>query len=196
MMIMKKILFTALLALSITPSFAQEKNSWGIKGGLNYNSNGDLINEAGGIKKNPKSNTGYHFGFYKKIQVLGFFLRPELVYTETTSDYDGKELSLSKIDLPFNLGSGFIGPTYVFAGPSFQYILDSEFNDVDAQSGLKDISLGANFGIGLKLNKLALDLRYERGLNEKETRFVQQNLSDVNIDLRPSQLILSLFIEL
>jgi hypothetical protein len=195
-MIMKKILFTALLALSIAPSFAQEKNSWGIKGGLNYNSNGDLISEAGGIKESPKSNTGYHFGFYKKIQVLGFFLRPELVYTETTSDYDGQELSLSKIDLPFNLGSGFIGPTYVFAGPSFQYILDSEFNDVDAQSGLKDISLGANFGIGLKLNKLALDLRYERGLNEKETRFVQQNVSDVNIDLRPSQLILSLFIEL
>ena len=193
---MKKILFTALLALSIAPSFAQEKNSWGIKGGLNYNSNGDLINEAGGIKKNPKSNTGYHFGFYKKIQVLGFFLRPELVYTETTSDYNGQELSLSKIDLPFNLGSGFIGPTYIFAGPSFQYILDSEFDGVDAQSGLKDISLGANFGIGLKLNKLALDLRYERGLNEKETRFVQQNLSDVNIDLRPSQLILSLFIEL
>ena len=196
MMIMKKILFTALLALSITLSFAQEKNSWGIKGGLNYNSNGDLISEAGGIPKNPKSNTGYHFGFYKKIQVLGFFLRPELVYTETTSDYDGKELSLSKIDLPFNLGSGFIGPTYVFAGPSFQYILDSEFNGVDAQGGLKDISLGANFCIGLKLNKLALDLRYERGLSEKETRFVQQSVSDVNIDLRPSQLILSLFIEL
>jgi|SaaInl3SG_22_DNA_1037383.scaffolds.fasta_scaffold08597_4 hypothetical protein len=196
MMIMKKILFTALLALSIAPSFAQEKNSWGIKGGLNYNSNGDLISEAGGIKESPKSNTGYHFGFYKKIQVLGFFLRPELIYTETTSDYDGQELSLSKIDLPFNLGSGFIGPTYVFAGPSFQYIIDSEFNGVDAQSGLKDISLGANFGIGLKINKLALDLRYERGLSEKETRFVQQSVSDVNIDLRPSQLILSLFIEL
>ena len=193
---MKKILFTALLALSIAPSFAQEKNSWGIKGGLNYNSNGDLISEAGGIPKNPKSNTGYHFGFYKKIQVLGFFLRPELIYTETTSDYDGQELSLSKIDVPFNLGSGFIGPTYVFAGPSFQYIIDSEFNGVDAQGGLKDISLGANFGIGLKLNKLALDLRYERGLSEKETRFVQQSVSDVNIDLRPSQLILSLFIEL
>ena len=53
------------------------------------------------------------------------------------------------------------------------------------------------FGIGLKLNKLAIDLRYERGLTEKETRFVAQNVSDgVNIDLRPSQLILSLFIEL
>ena len=193
---MKKILLITFLVFSTTLSFAQEKNSWGIKGGLNYNSNGDLLNEVSGIKENPKSNTGFHFGFYKKIQVLGFFLRPELVYTETTSDYDGRELSLSKIDLPFNLGSGFIGPTYVFAGPSFQYILDSEFNGVDAQSGLKDISLGANFGIGLKLNKLALDLRYERGLNEKETRFVQQNVSDVNIDLRPSQLILSLFIEL
>ena len=194
---MKKILIITLLTFSVTLSFAQEKNSWGIKGGLNYNSNGDLLNEVSGIKENPKSNTGYHFGFYKKVQVLGFFLRPELVYTETTSDYNGQELSLSKIDLPFNLGSGFIGPTYVFAGPSFQYILNGEFDGIDAQSGLKDITLGANFGIGLKLNKLALDLRYQRGLNEKETRFVEQNVTDgVNIDLRSSQLILSLFIEL
>jgi hypothetical protein len=193
---MKKILIITFLVFSTTLSLAQEKNSWGIKGGLNYNSNGDLLNEVSGIKENPKSNTGFHFGFYKKIQVLGFFLRPELVYTETTSDYNGKELNLSKIDLPFNLGSGFIGPTYIFAGPSFQYILDGEFNGIDAQSGLKDITLGANFGIGLKINKLALDLRYERGLNEKETRFVEQNVDGINIDLRPSQLILSLLIEL
>ena len=194
---MKKIIFILLLTFSISISFAQEKNSWGIKGGLNYNSNGDLLKEASGIKEDPKSNTGFHFGFYKKVQVLGFFLRPELVYTETTADYNGQELRLSKIDLPFNLGSGFIGPTYIFAGPSFQYILNGEFDGIDAQSGLKNITLGANLGIGLKLNKLALDLRYERGLNEKETRFVQQNVSDgVNIDLRPSQLILSLFIQL
>ena len=194
---MKKIIFILLLTFSISISFAQEKNSWGIKGGLNYNSNGDLLKEASGIKEDPKSNTGFHFGFYKKVQVLGFFLRPELVYTETTADYNGQELRLSKIDLPFNLGSGFIGPTYIFAGPSFQYILNGEFDGIDAQSGLKNITLGANLGIGLKLNKLALDLRYERGLNENETRFVQQNVSDgVNIDLRPSQLILSLFIQL
>ena len=193
---MKNILLITFLIFSTTLSFAQEKNSWGIKGGLNYNSNGDLLNEVSGIKEDPKSNTGFHFGFYKKIQVLGFFLRPEIVYTETTSDYNGQELNLSKIDLPFNLGSGFIGPTYIFAGPSFQYILDGEFDGIDAQSGLKDITLGANFGIGLKINKLALDLRYERGLNEKETRFVEQNVNGINIDLRPSQLILSLFIEL
>ena len=194
---MKKIIFILLLTFSISISFAQEKNSWGIKGGLNYNSNGDLLKEASGIKEDPKSNTGFHFGFYKKVQVLGFFLRPELVYTETTADYNGQELRLSKIDLPFNLGSGFIGSTYIFAGPSFQYILNGEFDGIDAQSGLKNITLGANLGIGLKLNKLALDLRYERGLNENETRFVQQNVSDgVNIDLRPSQLILSLFIQL
>jgi hypothetical protein len=193
---MKKILLITFLVFSTALSFAQEKNSWGIKGGFNYNSNGDLLNEVSGIKEDPKSNTGFHFGFYKKIQVLGFFLRPELVYTETTSDYNGQELNLSKIDLPFNLGSGFIGPTYIFAGPSFQYILDGEFDGIDAQSGLKDITLGANFGIGFKINKLALDLRYERGLNEKETRFVEQNVDGINIDLRPSQLILSLLIEL
>lgn len=194
---MKKIVLTTVLCLVASLSYAQEQNSWGIKGGLNYNSNGELKNEVTDITEDPKSNTGFHFGFYKKMHLLGFFLRPELVYTETTSDYSGQELTISKLDLPFNLGSNFIGPTYIFAGPSFQYILNGEFDGVDAQSGLKDITLGANFGFGVKLKKLALDLRYERGLTAKETRFVRDNVSDgVNIDLRQDQLILSLFIEL
>jgi hypothetical protein len=173
------------------------QSSWGLRGGLNYNSNGEFLSEASEVYKNSKSNAGYHVGLFKKIDLLGFFLRPELVYTSTTSSYNGDDLSMSKIDLPLNLGSGFIGPTYIFAGPSLQYVLSSEFAGVDTASSLKDITVGANIGLGISLNKINIDLRYERGLTEKEMRFLTQKVyKEARIDTRQDQLILSLLLEL
>lgn len=199
---MKTLRFIALfsllfLAFAVNAQRSGQGSNWGLRGGLNYNSNGELLSEASDLPKNAKSNAGFHLGVYKKIDFLGFFLRPELVYTETTSSYNGDDLSLSKIDLPFNLGSGFIGPTYIFAGPSLQYVLSSEFADVATASSLKDISVGANFGVGLSLNKINIDLRYERGLTEKEMRFITQTVyQEARIDSRQDQLILSVLLQL
>lgn len=184
-----------LVTLGVNSIHAQ--SSWGLRGGLNYNSNGDFLSEASEVYKNPKSNAGYHVGLFKKIDLLGFFLRPELVYTSTSSSYNGDDLNISKVDLPLNLGSGFIGPTYIFAGPSLQYVLSSEFAGVDTATSLKDITVGANIGLGLSLNKINIDLRYERGLTEKEMRFLTQKVyKEARIDTRQDQLILSLLLEL
>ena len=191
----KLLLSTLVIFLGIHTMQAQ--SSWGLRGGLNYNSNGEFLSEASEVYKNPKSNAGYHVGFFKKIDLLGFFLRPELVYTSTSSSYNGDDLSMSKIDLALNLGSGFIGPTYIFAGPSLQYVLSSEFAGVSTASSLKDITVGANIGLGVSLNKINIDLRYERGLTEKEMRFLTQKVyKEARIDTRKDQLILSLLIEL
>ena len=191
----KLLLSTLVIFLGIHTMKAQ--SSWGLRGGLNYNSNGEFLSEASEVYKNPKSNAGYHVGLFKKIDLLGFFLRPELVYTSTSSSYNGDDLSMSKIDLPLNLGSGFIGPTYIFAGPSIQYVLSSEFAGVSTASSLKDITVGANIGLGVSLNKINIDLRYERGLTEKEMRFLTQKVyQEARIDTRQDQLILSLLIEL
>ncbi len=191
----KLLLSTLVIFLGIHTMQAQ--SSWGLRGGLNYNSNGEFLSEASEVYKNPKSNAGYHVGLFKKIDLLGFFLRPELVYTSTSSSYNGDDLSMSKIDLPLNLGSGFIGPTYIFAGPSLQYVLSSEFAGVSTASSLKDITVGANIGLGVSLNKINIDLRYERGLTEKEMRFLTQKVyKEARIDTRQDQLILSLLIEL
>ena len=191
----KLLLSTLVIFLGIHTMQAQ--SSWGLRGGLNYNSNGEFLSEASEVYKNPKSNAGYHVGLFKKIDLLGFFLRPELVYTSTSSSYNGDDLSMSKIDLPLNLGSGFIGPTYIFAGPSLQYVLSSEFAGVSTASSLKDITIGANIGLGVSLNKINIDLRYERGLTEKEMRFLTQKVyKEARIDTRQDQLILSLLIEL
>ena len=72
---------------------AQNGTSFGIKGGLNYSGNGDYFESIGDNAKNPERNIGYHIGVFGKIGNK-FYLRPELIYTATKSDYDSNEFSI------------------------------------------------------------------------------------------------------
>ena len=82
----------------------------------------------------------------------------------------------------------------MFAGPSLQYILDTDFGDATVNDIDNDFSVGLNFGIGLNLNRLGIDLRYERGFSDNEATFIDNNnvISLDRLDTRPEQLILSL----
>ena len=97
------------------------------------------------------------------------------------------------------VGLRILGPINVFAGPSFQYILDSDFGNININDIENDFSVGLNFGIGLEINKIGVDLRYERGFNKNEATFIDNNLGGTvssRIDTRPDQLILSLSVKL
>ncbi|NNF18973.1 MAG: PorT family protein [Flavobacteriaceae bacterium] len=195
---MKKTLITMALALCGAATFAQSNNSFGLKGGLNYNGNGDYFDSAEQAYENPGRNVGYHLGIYGKIGE-SFYLRPELVYTSISSDYDDDTFKMSKLDLPVLLGAKLIGPVHVFAGPAFQYILDTDYRGVTINDVENDFTVGVNLGAGLDFGKLGVDLRYERGFSENEATFVNTNITELNgdrIDTRPDQLILSLSLAL
>jgi hypothetical protein len=194
----KLIISTVLVAFFSLAAFAQDGSSFGIKGGLNYNANGDYFESVGANAKHPDRNIGYHLGFFGKIGDRLYF-RPELVYTSTKSDYDNDDFKMKKLDAPMLVGLRVLGPVNVFAGPSFQYILDTDFDDINIKDVENDFTVGLNFGIGLDLNKIGLDLRYERGFNNNEAKFIDNNLGGIDpsrIDTRPDQLILSLSINL
>lgn len=177
---------------------AQNGSSFGIKGGLNYSGNGDYFESIGDNAENPDRNIGYHIGVFGKIGDK-LYLRPELVYTATKSDYDSDELSVKKIDLPVLVGLKVLGPLSIFAGPSFQYILDTEFDGINIDNVENDFSVGLNFGIGVNFNKIGIDLRYERGFSDNEATFINNTIGSntlSRIDTRPDQLILSLSIAL
>lgn len=183
--------------LSITIS-AQNGSSFGLKGGLNYGANGNYFESIDANAKNPERNTGYHIGIFGKIGDNLYF-RPELVYTANKSDYDSKIFSIKKIDVPLLVGLNVLGPLNVFAGPSFQYILDTDFSGINITDIEKEFSVGLNFGIGINFNRIGIDLRYERGFTKNEASFINNNLGqDVlsRIDTRPNQLILSLSVAL
>lgn len=191
----KKTFLLALFLVSISSfTYAQSATGFGIKGGLNYNANGDYFESAEINAKNPDRNVGYHIGLFGKVGNQIYF-KPELVYTSTKSDYDNESFEMQKLDAPLLVGIKVLGPVSVFAGPSFQYILDSDFNGITIDDIENDFSVGLNFGIGLNINKLGIDLRYERGFSENEATFIGNNgvgSIESRIDTRPNQLILSL----
>jgi hypothetical protein len=184
-----------LLVLASTGLMAQKDSGFGLKVGLNYNSNGEYFRDAGNIAEDPSANVGYHIGFWGKIDLGKLYLRPELVYTKTKSDYDGDDFDMSKLDAPILVGTRLIGPLSVFAGPSLQYILDTDLDGIVLNDVENDFTVGLNIGAALSLGNLGIDLRYERGLSNNEADFV--GLSGTGrIDTRPEQLILSLSVKL
>lgn len=189
----KKTFLLALFLVAISSfTYAQSATGFGIKGGLNYNANGDYFESIGSNAKNPDRNVGYHIGLFGKIGNQIYF-KPELVYTSTKSDYDDDSFEMQKIDAPLLVGIKVLGPVSVFAGPSFQYILDSDFDGISINDIENDFSVGLNFGIGLNLNKLGIDVRYERGFSDNEATFLGNNgIGTSRLDTRPDQLILSL----
>lgn len=184
-------LFTILVA---TVSQAQNTNGFGIRGGVNYNANGDYFQSIDANAQSPERNVGYHLGLFGKIGNK-IYLKPEVVYTTTKSDYNNNTFELQKIDAPVLVGFKILGPLSVFAGPSFQYILDSEFEGIIIKDIKDDFSVGFNFGVGFNFKKVGVDLRYERGFSKNEATFINSNIITTpasRLDTRPDQLILSL----
>ncbi len=194
----KLIVSTVLIAFISLAASAQKGSSFGIKGGLNYNANGDYFESISSNAEHPDRNVGFHLGFFGKIGNRVFF-RPEFIYTNTKSEYNNGDFKMQKLDAPMLVGFKVLGPINVFAGPSFQYILDTDFDGININDVEKDLTVGLNFGIGLTLNDVGIDLRYERGFNQNEANFIDNNFgsgASSRIDTRPDQLILSLSVKL
>ncbi len=203
---MKKTLLVAVLALIGSAAIAQSGSGFGIKAGLNYNKNGDLIGSVGDsgqdITEGAEGKAGYHVGFWGKLDFPKIYLRPELVYTKTKSSYDvdgnSQDYDVSKLDLPVLLGFKIVGPLHLFAGPAFQYTLKNDLESVEIEDVENDFTVGLNAGVGVNLGKVGLDVRYERGFSENEANFIGNNITDVSgrVDSRPSQVIFSLSLKL
>jgi len=178
---------------------ANAQSSWGIKAGLNYNTTGKLksfLNETESIiDNNGKGKSGFHVGLYGKLDLGGFYLRPELLYTKTTSEYSlnsgNEDYEISKLDIPVLIGFKLIGPINVFAGPSFQYNLENDFKGISADKIENDFSVGLHLGAGVEIGRFGVDVRYERGFNSNETEFIGDNISSdtYRLDSRPEQLM-------
>src|SRR5690606_14976557 len=145
--------------------------------------------------ESPESVIGYHLGVFAKIGDQLYF-RPELMYSKTESEYTSGNFELQKLDAPLLVGLNIIGPLQVVAGPSLQYIIDSDFENATIGSFKDDFTVGLNLGIGLSFDKIGIDLRYERGFNDNEASVINDNITidSSRLDARADQLILSLSI--
>ena len=195
---MKKFIFLFSLALAISQT-TNAQIHFGIKGGVNYNSN-SIKELTTNNFEGAKSKTGYHAGIWlrAKIPAIGLYIRPELVYTNLENEVLYKSASkttsysFQKIDIPVLIGKKVFGIGNVYVGPSFQYILDSGFNISDISDvKTNDFSVGVQFGGGIELGKLGIDLRWERAFSGIESSLVS-TLGNFNFDTRVNQIIVSL----
>ncbi|MFQ3297617.1 MAG: hypothetical protein ACI9JT_002298 [Polaribacter sp.] len=192
---MKKIFLMMSLAFACSQT-ATAQIDFGVKAGINYNS--ESIKETGqDLFEGAESKTGYHAGIWLrfKLPVVGLYIRPELVYTNLENDVRYKNnvtsYSFQKIDIPVLLGRKIFGIGNVFVGPSFQYILDSDFDIADISNVDADgFTVGLQFGGGIEIGNFGIDVRWERGFNGIESTFLDVSTNaNVTFDTRVNQII-------
>jgi len=204
-------LFLIVLCLSLSAN-AQFLN-WGIKGGVNYNVNGDLRAFDGSTEIGELSSSdeiGYHFGILTEIKLpLFLYIRPELIYTHTESSYDTNgdqsTLKMDKVELPVLLGFRVFNIGRFFLGPNFSYITNTKLSVPDAIDSVSNVSyddfvVSGQVGLGLNFGKIGADIRWETGFSDSEAAFINDNIvpdgedfDTVLVDTSHSQFILSFY---
>ena len=157
-----------LCLLCFTPLFSQL--SFGVKGGVNYDSFGEL-NRTDLSLENFQSDakTGFHIGIFGSLDLLTFYLRPELQFSQSVGQFNGNEtIALNKLEAPVLLGYKILGPLSIFAGPSFQYILKEKGTDISLGDLEENFTVGLQLGTRLKLGRFGLGIRFERGFTDNE----------------------------
>ena len=180
---MKNIL---LIFLILIPNIIFSQLDYGLKFGVNLNnsSNISIISQDFDSNISKKDYDGYNLGGYISLQGLLMDLRGELHYVKIKNSND---LVQDRIEIPITLGYKVLPFLSLFIGPSFHYILD-EKSSIFLLDAIEDrTTMGLNIGTRVYLGKIQFDIRYERGLNDMETKIINQNNLDIaRIDSRKS----------
>jgi hypothetical protein len=190
------LIFSAICCFSTISS--QQTFDFGIKAGINYNSNGELYAQADEFSEvfidESTGRVGYNLGIWvRKEFSSNMFLQPEIQYTHTKSTYkkfNNEDYILNKIEIPILIGFKIAKIASIFAGPNLQFIIDSSFENI-AQSDIEtdSFSLASHIGVGVDIGKLGLDIRWEKGLSNTKSSILYNS---INIDSKSNQLICSL----
>ncbi len=165
------------------------------------------IESSDGLKeyaiKQGDSKMGFHAGLYGRIQLLGLFVQPELLFTHsqgevvladvTASQIYTETQKFNKIDIPVIVGWKF-GPARLGIGPVASFMLSesdglkdklSSISTEATENNFRKATFGYQIGVGLDiLKKITLDVRYEGNLSKlgngitlggKDYKFDQRN---------------------
>lgn len=185
---------TLTFIILFTTSSLQAQFEFGVKAGLNYDSLGDVDYQSiSPTNLSAGSKTGFHIGAYGNLNLLLFYLRPEIQFTKINSGVENTDIGLSKLEAPILLGYKILGPLSVFAGPSFQYILDENVEGTTLTDIEENFTVGLQVGTRISLGRFGVGIRYERGFTDNAVRILGANGVDVSgrIDARPNQFIIS-----
>ena len=207
-----------LILLFLIPSssiFAQ--GNLGVNFGLNDDNFGSIENIKTKIDDydlDLKNSTGFQLGLFTEIDLITFYIRPEinLIFSKskngtafTSANNNTNILSESiniaehtykstDIQVPIIFGYKVLGPISIFAGPTFKYNLSNSSN-FDLEEIEDKYNLSLLLGTRVKVKSFSVGLRYERGLNNNESLIINANGIDIdnaNIDTTTNKLSLNI----
>lgn len=191
---MKKLIFALFFVFLAMEGFAQN-SGFGIKAGLS-STVVDFKNEQ---VVPDGAQTGYHLGIYGRFGAGGFFVQPELLFTQTsgkfTINYPGEgdseqfQANFNRLDIPVMVGFRMLKIVRFMAGPIASININSDLNDaVNTVNDVKfnNATFGYQAGVGLDIGNLSIDGKYEGGLSS-----VTENIRNFSTDNRINQWVLS-----
>jgi opacity protein-like surface antigen len=197
---MKKQFFTiSIFLLFISLTVNAQKTAWGLTASVIYASNGELIEDATNVIDNKgDGGVGFNAGIYGNLNLGLVYIRPKLVYSQTSSSYNlnsgsSENFKLSSLDLPVLVGIKIIKPLSFVVGPAFQYIINSKMESVSFENIQNNITVGLNIGVSIIVSRITIDLLYDRSFTENEANFIDNNTNtEYTLDTRPQQFVVGL----
>jgi hypothetical protein len=201
-----------ILLLFFTSSLVAQGNL-GVNFGLNDDNFGkieNIKNKIDSYNLDVKNSTGFQLGVFTEIDLITFYIRPELnlIFSKSNNAtaFQGNSsinqsiniaehsFKSTDIQVPVIFGYKILGPISVFAGPAFKYSLSNSSNKFDLEDIKDKYTLSLLLGSRVKFRSLSLGLRYERGLNNKELLIINANgvnLENSNVDITTNKLSLN-----
>ena len=206
-----------ILLFLITSSSLFAQGNLGVNFGLNDDNFGSIENIKTKIDDydlDLKNSTGFQLGLFTEIDLITFYIRPEinLIFSRskngtafTSANNNTNILSESvkiaehtykstDIQVPIIFGYKVLGPISIFAGPTFKYNLSNSSN-FDLEEIEDKYNLSLLLGTRVKVKSFSVGLRYERGLNNNELLIINANGIDIdnaNIDTTTNKLSLNI----
>ena len=193
---MKKLVLVLLVFLGSLSAYAQ-KIGFGLKGGLSSTQ----VNFEGDQLVPSDAQLGYHLGVFARFGGIGFFVQPEVLFTQTSGKFKLElppasstsptqyEAKFNRLDVPVMAGFRLLKIIRVMAGPIASFNIDSSLKEAGTtvqNIDFKQATLGYQTGVGVDLGNLTFEGKYEGGLS----RFTE-NVGSYTADNRLNQWVLS-----
>lgn len=194
---MKKLVFVLLFVLCSLAVHAQN-SGFGLKAGLS-STQLDFENKEV-VPSNAQ--TGYHLGVFARIGGAGFFVQPELLFTQTSGSFRFEgiytptqwpieyEAKFNRLDVPVMAGLRVLKVVRLMAGPVASFNINSSLKDASntvKAVDFKKATLGYQAGVGVDLGNLSIEGKYEGGLSN-----FTESIGTYTADNRLNQWVLSL----
>ncbi|MGW8123816.1 outer membrane beta-barrel protein [Roseivirga echinicomitans] len=154
---------------------------------------------------NEGNEIGYQFGLFAKIRVNNVYVQPEVLIANIQNridflNYNGingfnpsADFEFTTLEIPVSIGVN-IGNLRLDTGPGFSFMLSGDeyflSKKIDVTQDYNHMTLLWRIGLGVDLNYLLLDFKYEFGLSKTEeslSRLINRELVP-----RQSQLVFSI----